>query len=114
MAKRWTYSDASICTAGVMVCTACRKPIKEGAFRYLKNDATGYVTQHKACSLDDLEWKHIAKRQEEYAAYHERRKAALQAFVNEFGAPYEELIDECMAARHPVSTPLNPNQGELK
>jgi hypothetical protein len=98
MAKRWDYSDASICTAGTMVCTACRKPITEGAFRYRENDA-GFLTQHKSCSLEDLEWKQIEKRQQEYAAYHARRKAALQAFINEFGAPCDELIDECMADR---------------
>lgn len=108
MAKHWTYSDASICTAGVMVCNACRKPITEGAFRYIKDDSRGYVTQHKACSPDDPEWKQIAKRQEEYSAYYQRRKAALQAFVNEFGAPYEELIDECMAARQLSSQEQKP------
>jgi hypothetical protein len=98
MKKRWTYSDASICTAGTMVCTACRKPIVEGAFRYRENDA-GFLTQHKACSLDDLEWKQIEKRQEEYAAYHARRKLALRKFIEDFGAPCEELIDEIMAER---------------
>jgi hypothetical protein len=98
MAKRWTYSDASICTAGTMVCTACRKPITEGAFRYRENDA-GFLTQHKACCLDDLEWKLIEKRQREYAAFYEGRKAALQAYINEYGAPDDDLIDECLAAR---------------
>jgi len=96
MAKRWIYSDASITTAGTMVCTACRKPITEGAFRYRQNDA-GFLTQHKACSLDDLEWKQIEKRQQEYAAHNERRKTALRAYIGEFGAPDDYLIAECMA-----------------
>lgn len=108
MAKRWTYSDASICTAGVMVCTACRKPITEGAFRYFKDDAKGYVTQHKACSLDDLEWKQIEKRQQEYAAYHERRRAALRAYIDEFGAPDDDLIDECSRPLVAVSGAKDP------
>jgi len=97
VAKRWTYSDASITTAGTMVCTACRKPITEGAFRYRQNDA-GFLTQHKACSLDDLEWKQIERRQQEYAAYNARRVAALRAYIEEFGAPDDYLIAECMVA----------------
>jgi hypothetical protein len=104
MAKRWDYSDASICTAGTMVCTACRKPITEGAFRYRQIDQ-GYLTQHKACSLDDLEWKLIEKRQQEYAAFYERRKAALQAYVAEFGPPDDDMIDEAVRSFRDVGCP---------
>lgn len=107
--KRWTYSDASICQVGTMICTACRQPIKDGALRYREDDS-GFLPQHRACCPDDPEWEKIVKRQQEHAAFYERRKAALQAYVNEFGAPDDDMIDEVMRTRSPVSRPQHRQQ----
>jgi hypothetical protein len=99
MAKSWRYAGDGT-RVGLMICTACHKPIGEadGDFRYREtNDA--YLPQHRACSPGDPEWAKIDARRQDYAAYWARREAAMQAFVNEFGAPDDGLIDECMANR---------------
>lgn len=103
MAKRWNYSHAEICRVGTMICTACRQKINDGMFRYRETD-DAYLPQHKACCADDPEWAHIETRRQKQEAYFVRRKDALQAFINEYGAPDDELIDECMAARPHSST----------
>jgi hypothetical protein len=79
-----------------MICTACRQPIAEGDFRYRQND-DGFLPQHRACSLDDIEWKRIDQRRQEHELFAQRRQNALQAYIEEFGEPWPELIEECVA-----------------
>lgn len=95
MAKRWDYSDASICQVGTMICTACREKILDGAFRYRETD-DGFMPQHKACCSEDPEWARILERQQKAANYFVRRLKTLAAYCKEFGAPDDDLIDQAM------------------
>lgn len=106
MAKRWNYASSNQ-RVGLMICTACQKPIAEadGDFRFRETD-DAYLPQHRACSSSDPEWVKIDENRRKQAAFWARRKAALQAFVNEFGAPDDDDIDECMAARPASSLSL--------
>jgi hypothetical protein len=98
MAKQWTYTDALGQQVGLMICTACHKPIDSGEYRFRETEEA-YLPQHRECSANDPCWAQVDKRRREQAAFFAKRKAALQAFVNEFGAPDDDLIDECMATR---------------
>lgn len=98
MAKQWMYSDTPGHQVGLMICTACRGKIESGEFRYRETE-DAYLPQHRACSESDPEWPRLDKKRNDRLAFFARREAALQAFVNEFGAPDDDLIDECMAKR---------------
>src|SRR5690348_1525425 len=54
MVKHWEYSELPS-TVGLMVCTACHKPITEGQYRYRETEAA-YLPQHRACSISDPRW----------------------------------------------------------
>lgn len=58
MAKQWTYTNAAVCTVSDMICTACRKPIERGQYRYRETD-DAYLPQHRACSTSDPAWAKI-------------------------------------------------------
>lgn len=60
MAKHWDYADAATSTTGLMVCTACRKKITEGQYRYRETEAE-YLTQHRACCTADPMWAKMDK-----------------------------------------------------
>lgn len=89
MAKNWEYSDAAFNKCGLMICTACRKKIASGQFRYRETDEA-YLSQHRECSSDDPQWAKIDA--EASKRFEQRRQAAYAAFVAEFGLP-NDLID---------------------
>lgn len=75
--QTWQYlDDATGGQHGEMICTACRRPITEGAYR-VRETAVAYVPQHRTCSADDPHWaaldrkpaKHLADRRGRLAAY---------------------------------------------
>ena len=96
--RDWRYGVAPGQQVGLMICTACRTKIETGEFRYRETEEA-YLPQHKQCSLGDPEWVKMEQRQREYAAFYEERKAALQVYINKYGAPDDDLIDQCMAQR---------------
>lgn len=105
MAKLWSYTDAAGQQVSDMICTACHQPIKSGEYRFRETD-DAYLPQHRACSSADPQWARIDEKCRQRDAFYARRKAALQTFVNEFGAPDDDLIDEVMAERtSPISRP---------
>jgi len=55
---RWNYADAATSRVGLMICTACRKPIGTGLFRYRETD-DAYLPQHQACCEADPKWAAI-------------------------------------------------------
>lgn len=95
MSKRWTYSDATIQRVSSMVCTVCRQKIVDGAFRFRETE-DAYLPQHKACCSDDPEWAAIQRRQNDYAEQRRRSKLALRKYIDEFGEPDIDLIDEVL------------------
>lgn len=107
MAKHWTYTNSLIQTVGSMTCMACGKPIaiiaagnpsETGDYRFRETD-DAFLPQHRACSADDPEWAAIDKRQQEYTAFYARRKATLKAYIDEFGPPDDDLVDEITGHR---------------
>lgn len=54
----WNYADAAVARTGLMICTACRKGIETGEFRYRETD-DAYLPQHRSCSANDPEWAKI-------------------------------------------------------
>lgn len=112
MAKHWTYTDAVGQQVSDMICTACHQPIKSGEYRFRETD-DAYLPQHRACSMDDPQWARIDEKQRQRDAFFASRKAALQKFVNDFGAPDDDLIDEVMASRtSPLSRPNNNSEAK--
>jgi hypothetical protein len=103
MAKLWNYTDAAGQQVSDMICTACHRKIVDGEYRFRETD-DAYLPQHRACSAADPQWARIDDKRRQRDRFFARRKDALQAFVNEFGAPDDDLIDECMASRDVVST----------
>lgn len=100
--KRYTYSDASICQVSNMICTSCRKPILEGAFRFRETEEA-YLPQHRSCTSQDPEWAAIDHRQQLHTAYAARRKLALRKFIEEFGEPDEDLVAEIVREKCSVA-----------
>jgi hypothetical protein len=52
---RWYYADANGCRVGTMICTACRKPIESGLFRYRETERAD-LPAHRACTEFDPQW----------------------------------------------------------
>lgn len=53
--KHWIYADARSAVYGTMICSACNKRIISGLFRFY-DSGFALISQHKACSLNDLHW----------------------------------------------------------
>lgn len=100
MAKKWYYAEATSHQVGSMICTACRQKIVIGQFRYRETE-DAYLPQHRICSLGDPEWIRIAECDQERSEFYARRKAALVAFIREYGEPDRDDIEEASAAIEP-------------
>lgn len=87
----WVYSSAPGCWVGLMICTACNKPITSGQFRYrLTKD--GYLPQHRACSAADKKWARLDGAAQRAAEYEAARLAAFREFVAKWGLP-DDLVE---------------------
>jgi hypothetical protein len=95
----WNYADANSSMTGAMQCSACGNKIESGRYRYRmksKRGDWGYVTQHEACSTDDVVWAEMDRQ----IAQNRERQAALSdacvAFKAEWGV--DELDDYIIGA----------------
>jgi hypothetical protein len=95
MAKAWEfYGDASFCKRGIMLCSACGKPIVAGEFRSReKNDA--YVNQHRMRSRDDPEW---ARRDDKAQADLLHRRAFVAAIIAKHAPPADAAVAQMREA----------------
>lgn len=55
-AYQWEYSNASYQKVGLMICTACRKQILTGEYRFRETEEA-YLPQHRSCCESDPAWK---------------------------------------------------------
>jgi hypothetical protein len=85
--KNWSYCDGNGCQYVNMSCTACRKPITEGAFRYCKKGIYDEQTQyqHKGCSSADPYWAQRELEMKQAIAFTRERLAAYMAFRDAWG-----------------------------
>ena len=56
-----------------------------------KKDA--YISQHRACSLDDPKWLRIDAQRVKAAEREKARRADFQIFIDKYGMP-DDLIEE--------------------
>lgn len=97
----WQYAgDASRSRVGLMFCNACHRPIIDGEFRY-RDVGEAYVTQHRACTLQDYAWKRRNALEAERVAKHKARLAAFEAFRNLWGA--DQLDEEIGGLRADIA-----------
>lgn len=92
MAHQWEYADAATQQVGTMICTACRRRITEGQYRFRETD-DAYLPQHRKCSSTDPQWALLDRKDEAQRNYERRRTEAYAAFVREFGVP-DDLVRE--------------------
>lgn len=87
--KNWNYCDGPGCMYVNMVCTACRKPITHGAFRYCEIGLYGNTMhyQHKACSTADPTWAERELQMKQDIAFARERLAAYMAFRDTWHEP---------------------------
>lgn len=86
--KDWCYSDASDTQVGLMICTACRKKIESGEFRYRETEEA-YLPQHRSCCADDPGWKAV---DEATAAFERDRDRAMTD--DEIDALKEDILED--------------------
>jgi len=55
MKHYWIYAQAPATRVGLMICTACNKPIESGQFRY-RTTEQAHLPQHRKCSEFDHQW----------------------------------------------------------
>lgn len=92
--KEWRYTNSNITIAGTMICTSCNKGIGVARqFRYHCTDK-GYVVQHRECSKDDPNWAIRDDVDAKQAAYNKARREAYEAFVEQWGEPFDLISDQ--------------------
>lgn len=91
MAKTWSYTSTPH-QVGLMICTACRQPITDGEYRFRETE-DAYLPQHRSCCQSDPNWLRLDREEQKRLDYHRRRQADFDAFVKEWGMPYD-LMDE--------------------
>lgn len=96
--KSWNYASAETHQVSDMICTACRKPIDNGEFRYRETDA-GYFPQHRACSSDDVNWSRSDAKRAAQIAFYADMDAAFKKFCETYGPPDDEMIDAARASQ---------------
>lgn len=89
---KWDYDVAPASTRGTMRCASCGKQIEQGDYRYRLKES-GYVTQHRVCTLDDAAWGRIDRKRNRAAELETERRAAFDEFVSLYGIP-DDLIEE--------------------
>ena len=92
MSKSWRYDEAETRKVGTMICTACRKPITTGSFRYRETESA-FLPQHRECSADDPNWAKMDTGRKMAAEQEVQRRVEFAAFVDKWGLP-DDLIEE--------------------
>jgi len=79
-----------------MRCQKCGKKIISGLFRYWESkNREAYLSEHKNCSLQDIEWARIDKVQAERIDYNKKLLQSAIEFKGKWGIQdLDELIEE--------------------
>lgn len=109
---RWNYiADATASRHGLMVCSACHKPIESGAYR-VRDAGDKFITMHRACSESDAGWRAFdAARLEADVTPTEEQIAAAMPEAGRLRERVEALGPD--NAEHAIATALATRDAEL-
>lgn len=109
--KHWQYSHVASSSCGTMICTACKKEISRGEFRYHYHDEKGYSCQHRKCSQSDENWAILDAESAEKRKKDEERLKAYIEFREKWD---EEALDEEIASMKHYLTLGEPSEDESR